>query len=78
MIMPWNRRETAVTMDLKQQAEIRDILASHGIEYQVKTTSLARRRGQTGSLGLDLAYAYEYKIYVHQKDYAQASRLLQK
>lgn len=82
MITILNRRELTVTMDMKRQSDIRDILANHGIDYVVKTTNLqsasaaGSSRGYTGSWGINQDYSYEYKIFVHKNDYQRAKSLI--
>ena len=82
MITIFNRKELLVTMDMKRQSDIRDILSVNGIDYQVKTTNLEtptsfdRQRANAGSLGINQNYSYDYKIYVNKKDYDAASKLI--
>ena len=82
MLTIFNRRELIVTMDMKRQAQVREILAQNGIDYDVKTVNLMTRpyfgtqRARTGSYGVDLKFAYEYKIYVHKKDFEKAAFLI--
>ena len=80
MLTIFNRRELAVTMDMGRQAEIRDILADHGVKYLVRTHgsggSSFGSRGRMGSFGLEPAPSYVYKIYVHKDDYARALALI--
>lgn len=82
MITIFNRRELIVTMEMNRQSEVRDILAQNNIDYTVKTVNLqsapilGSRRAQIGSLGINPDYSYEYKIYVHKKDYEKAAGLI--
>lgn len=82
MLTIFNRKELIVTMDIHLQAEIRDVLAQNGIDYTVKTKNLQNsgvldsQRGHTGNMGIDQSYSYEYKIYVHKKDYEAARELI--
>lgn len=82
MLTYFNRKELLITMDMKRQGEVRSILDKNGIQYDVKITNLenpavmGKSRGRTGSLGLDQKYVYEYKIYVHKKDYEEAEWLI--
>ena len=82
MLTIFNRKELIVTMDIHRQAEIRDVLAQNGINYTVKTKNLQNsgvldsQRGHTGNMGIDRSYSYEYKIYVHKKDYEVARGLI--
>lgn len=68
---------------MEERNRVQTVLSSHGIESQFKTenpsarvTALSSRRGHVGSLGVDPDAAYEYKIYVHSKNYEQAKSLL--
>ena len=82
MLTIFNRKELIVTMDIHRQAEIRDVLAQNGINYTVKTKNLQNsgalgiQRGYTGNMGIDQSHSYEYKIYVHKKDYEAARGLI--
>ena len=82
MLTIFNRKELIVTMDIHRQAEIRDVLAQNGINYTVKTKNLQNsgvldsQRGHTGNMWIDRSYSYEYKIYVHKKDYVAARGLI--
>ncbi len=84
MIHMFNRRELVLTLSMDRQAEIRTILSANGIDYQVKTTNLQNaplvgsQRGRRGSFGIQSQYSYEYKIYVHKKDYEAARQLVAK
>ena len=69
-------------MDIHRQAEIRRILSQKGIDYIVKTKNLQNsgaldsQRGRIGNMGINQDYSYEYKIYVHKKDYEAARELI--
>ena len=82
MITIFNRKELIITMELKRQSEVRDILSQNGIDYTVKTTNLqaaavvGSQRGRTGNFGINQDYSYEYKIYVHKKDFERAVSLI--
>ena len=82
MITIFNRKELLVTMDMNKQANVRDILSSNGIPYEIKTTNLqssqavGSRRGRYGSFGVNQKFSYEYKIYVHKNDYDKAVGLI--
>lgn len=82
MITIFNRKEVLLTMDMKRQADARRTLAENNIDYIVNTTNLLSApiagsgRMKFGSGGVDMNYAYEYKIYVHRKDYDRAIWLI--
>ena len=82
MITIFNRKELMITTDMKRQSDIRNILANNHINYVIKTTNLQNapvagaNRGRTGSFGINQDYSYEYKIFVHKKDYGKAKLLI--
>lgn len=82
MINLFNQKELLVTMKMERQSQVRDILAQNNIDYIVRTRNLeatpviGSRRAQTGSFGINQDYTYEYKIYVHKKDFERASYLI--
>ena len=83
MITIFNRKELTITYELAQQNQIRKILADHGIDYQIKVTDLTSpspiapgSRSRSGTLGMDTAHTWEYKIYVKKADYELAQHLL--
>lgn len=85
MITVFNRKELFVTFDMQKQAEIRQILQAHGIDYQIKVINRksaspvwSGTRAYTGTLREDLSMAYEYRIFVHKDDYGQAVHLIGK
>ncbi len=63
MITIFNRRELIVTYDLNVQAEIRDKLALHKIDYVINPAQI--------TLNINRCAA-EYKFYVRKVDYEQA------
>ncbi len=82
MITIFNRKELLITLDMKKQSEIREILSANNIEYVVKTTNLqsatvvGSQRAYTGNFGINQDYSYEYKIYVRKKDFDKAVCLI--
>lgn len=82
MITFFTRKELLVTFDIKRQGDIRDILSANGIKYVVKvinrqsTAILGSNRARVGSFGINSNLSYEYKIYVHKKDYDNALRFI--
>ncbi len=82
MITIFNRKELLITMDMSRQSNVRDILSANGIDYIIKVTNLqsasavGNMRGRFGSFGINQDYSYEYKIYVHRKDYDYALKLI--
>ena len=83
MLTIFNRRELVTTFSVEEQNRVRDILARNHIDYRIKTVNPTARstvagngRARTGSFGIDMDCAYQYYIYVHQKDYARAQTLI--
>ena len=82
MVTIFNRRELSLTLSMERQAEVRAILSTNGIDYQVKTTNLQNqqtldsRRAHAGPSGIFSDHSYEYKIYVHKRDYEKAKYLI--
>ncbi len=83
MFTIFNRRELAITFDMKKQYEIRECLSSNGIEYRVRTVNRGSSspvaygvREEAGTFGMDLAKMYEYIIYVKKADLEKARYLI--
>ena len=82
MITIFTRKELLITFDMKRQSEVRDILAINGVNYIIKVTNrlsaspFGSSRARIGSFGMNQNSAYEYKIYVHKKDYDKALKLI--
>ena len=82
MLTMFNRRELHMTYDMSDRVRVCDILRANGIDYRLKTTNTTssamggRRGGNT--FGVNMDYAYEYKIYVHKNDYDRALLLIHK
>lgn len=83
MICIFNRREVYFTYDMGKQAKVRDVLSANGIDYRVKVFNAGSsnnfgrsRRSRHGSFGTDANFTYQYKIYVHKRDYDKASYLV--
>ena len=80
MITIFTRKELLITFDTKRYADVRDILSANGIDYTIKVINLQNssvfenKRDRYGSFGVNQNYSYEYKIYVHKKDYEYALR----
>ena len=78
----FTRRELLVTFDMKRQGNVCDILSANSIKYIVRVINrqnaavLGSSRARTGSFGMNTNLFYEYKIYVHKKDYDNAMRLI--
>lgn len=80
MLTIFSRRELIITYDMKRQSDVRSILAQNNIDYVIKTRNVqgpsAFGGHKHGSVGSNQDYSYEYKIYVHKKDYEKATWLI--
>lgn len=78
MITVFNRKELLITFNMKRQYEVRDILAANNIDYTIKVENpmSASSFGRRGNFGISQDSSYEYKIYVHKKDYDYALKLI--
>lgn len=65
MITIFNRKQLIITYDMTVQSKVRDILMANNVDYSINPIM-----GWYGSIQA------EYKIYVHKKDYEQASYLI--
>lgn len=85
MIHIFNRKELCIVFSIKEQGNIRAILSQNNIDYRIKTINRiassafsSSSRSRTGSFGVDVNQSYEYKFYVHKKDYENAVYLIRK
>ena len=75
MITIFNRKELLITLDMKHQSNVRELLSANGIDYKIKVTNhqngaiIGSSIARGVSLGTNQNCVYEYKIYVHKKDY---------
>lgn len=83
MLTIFNKRELAITFDMKKQYEIRECLSANGIEHSIRTVNRASAapvafgvREELGSFGMDMAKMYEYIIYVKKADLEKARYLI--
>ena len=81
MLTIFNRRELYLTYDMNDRVRVCDILNANSIDYRLKTTNTSapllgsgRRGGST--IGMNMDYIYEYKIFVHRDDLARAQYLI--
>ena len=77
LIHIFNRKELRILWNLKELAEVRDILASNHIAYKVITHNHGGiSRGRTGSVGMRTDAMYRYYVYVKKEDYEKARSLI--
>lgn len=84
MIAVLNRKELCITFDMKKQADIREQLQAHQIDYEIKTINRispspmgAGVRAKTSSAGHKTELEREYIFYVRKADYEKARAALQ-
>ena len=78
MITIFNRKELLITTDMSRQGNVRDVLSANGIDYTVRVINpqSGSSRARYGSFGVNSDSSYEYKIYVHKKNYEYALKLI--
>ncbi len=79
MITIFNRKELTIAISMEQQVKIRGLLDAHNIGYYIKVFNMFTRgssRCHTGSFGINMDTAYEYKFYVHKDDFETAQAIL--
>ena len=77
MINILTRREIIIMRDLNQLNTIRNRLQDNGIENIVRTNNCITNTGRShGAPNINAEFAYEYRVYVHRKDYKKAIRLI--
>ena len=77
MINILNRREIIIMRDLNQLNTIRNRLQDNGIENIVRTNNFITNTGiSNGAPNINAEFDYEYRVYVHRKDYKKAIRLI--
>lgn len=77
IITVFNRRELICTFDMAKQANIRKLLADHGINYRVRLAGISAGAGQGGYDAARLRKP-EYIICVHKKDFERAFYLIKR
>jgi hypothetical protein len=85
LITIFNRKELLTTQSIQRQAEVRQILSQHDMEYLIKTINRrspspfwSGTRAYTGSFGENPLLEYEYIIYVKKEEFDQAGYLINK
>ena len=79
MITIFNRKELILTYSMKEQGDVRMILAQNRIPYKIYTRNIGDMhsfRGHTGTLGMNSDLLYEHRIYVHKDDYEKACAVI--
>ena len=83
MITVFNRKELYMTYDMNILASVRNLLASHNIDYDYKLVDrkssspiVAGTRARTGTAFEKCDVEIQYYIYVHKSDYEKARAVL--
>ena len=83
MITILNRKELCNVFSMKEQSDIREVLARNNIDYRIRTINRMSSspfskgpRSRFGSSMQDMNLNYEYIFYVHKKDYEKAMSLI--
>lgn len=79
----FNKREIYVGNSIKESAQIRDILSSHGINYRIKIashqgewTGRGAVRSNTSNVRINTELDQQIIIYVNKQDYEKAKHLI--
>jgi hypothetical protein len=73
-----NRKELFLTRDPVELNRAIGHLTTNGIAYKTTTNSVTNPGRSHGVPGIRADYAYQYRIYVHKKDYERAKRAIGK
>jgi hypothetical protein len=66
----WKRIEIYHGYDMKEQADVREILSSNKIKYDIRVLNHnGSTRGNIGSFGMSKKFEKEYYIYVSKENY---------
>lgn len=82
MITLFNRKELAITFSMKEQADIRELLSNHKIDYKIDVANdnnflgLNNTRSRTGTFGENMDLSCKYTFYVHKKDLEIATAII--
>lgn len=78
MITFLNRKEVYIGYSMAECGEIRSVLAVNHIKYTYKVINPFATNGRAtrGSFGENADLSHMYYIYVHQKDYEWACKLI--
>lgn len=74
----FNKKELCLTMSIRAQSEIREILSGNGIAYDVTTIDRAPLGGGNGPVREGYKSSTIYKFKVKKTDYDKAKYLISK
>ena len=61
---------------MEEYARVTGLLRGAGIRYDFRTVDAARDARRSGSLGVDLAAAMAYYVYVRKDEFSRAAQLI--
>ena len=61
---------------MEEYARVTGLLRGAGIRYDFRTVDAARDARRSGSLGVDLAAAMTYYVYVRKDEFSRAAQLI--
>ena len=77
MVHIFNQKEPLITSDIREQANVRDILSANQVEYRVKA---GYKHGASGhkarQAGIKSSEMYWYRILVKKSDFEKALYLI--
>ena len=74
----FNRREVFLTRDFNDMHKVRDSLDSNDIKHKLIVDNLTNPGRYRGMPGIRAEVMYEYRVYVHKRDYEQAIHAIRK
>ena len=72
----WNRRELWMGTSMEEYARVTGLLRGARIRYDFRIVDAARDARRSGSLGVDLAAAMTYYVYVRKDEFSRAAQLI--
>ena len=73
-----NRRGIFLTRRSDELSKVTSSLMEDSIEYTTRTNSITNPGRYHGIPGIRSEYAYEYRVYVHKKDFERAKHVIGK
>ena len=68
----FTRREVITTYDPQLLYKVTGALTASGIDYSIKTNNLTNPGRQHGVPGIRQEFSYQYRVFVHKKEYDRA------
>lgn len=74
----FNRREIFYARNMDDLYKACGKLSSGGVKYATKTNSILNSGRYHGTPNIQADYSYQYRVYVHKRDFERAKFLLSK